>query len=75
MAVNIKTYPMCPLVGCQKSMYLSDYRNKYSCDTCNKKYLTSAKGITLNLTAENNNVSRNVTLFNENAEKFLRVEH
>ena len=57
-----------------KIHYLSDYTNKYSCDTCDKKYLTSAKGITLNLTVENNSISRDVTLFNENAEKFLEAD-
>ena len=69
----VKTYPKCPMVGCRKSLYYNENTNTYSCDSCVKKYYVSAKGLTIKVTVEEDNASKDITFFNESAEKFLNA--
>ena len=69
----VKTYPKCPMVGCRKSLYYNENTNTYSCDSCVKKYYVSAKCLTIKVTVEEDNASKDITFFNESAEKFLNA--
>ena len=71
--LQVKTYPKYPLVGCRKSLYYNENANTYSCDSCAKKYHVSSKGLTVTVTVEEDSSTKDITFFNDAAEKFLQT--
>ena len=70
---QIRFYNMCPVVGCRRRMHQNEYSGIYSCDSCNKQYVTSADGVTLNLGIVQEGKTVEMTLFNDVALHFLQA--